>query len=547
MNRRGSVPLLVGTLMISLVGGVGITLDAGRAWLVEARLQSAVDAAGLAAARRMSEPTRDTEAAQVFWANLTQGGRPANFLGATVSSPVVIPDPTRPDRVRVQASATVPLTLGAIFGSTTVSVSHSATARRSATGLEMAIVIDQSGSMFGAKLAAARAAAGTMLDILYGGPDVELARNLYVSVVPFAGEVNIGTVNSHMLDTSSMPAGWDLSRWNGCVEVRSPGFELTDSAPVAGGRFRPFFWPSTFQQVGSVESGRCTAANAYPAVNGVRHCHGDNDWFDYGTNSLRTHAQLAGNEAYDSMRSATPGPAHDASRGAGPNLLCMQTPILPLTARRSVVQAHLNSIAGRNRSNGTNVQAGLQAAWHTLSPAWRGYWQNTNADVPNVPDLPLNYGTPLMRKAVVLMTDGANNWIFPYPDHGRNDCGSTTNRGVCGSASGVELTYSAYGRVSAASGGWNARFPTQQINPVTIGNAVSRFNARFVATCTAMKDAGIQIYVVGFEVANETNRTRLRNCATNPTTHYFEAPTTADLKAAFNKVASQLAGLSLAE
>lgn len=557
MKRRGSVPLLVGTLAATLVAGVGVTIDLGRAWLVEARIQSAIDAAGLAAARRMSESNVQTSAKQIFWANLTQGGRPATFLGATIAEPVVTlePNATNPERVRVEGSATVPLTLGSLLGSRTMTVSHTAVARRSASGLELALVLDISGSMFGTRLEIARAAAKNMVDILHGGPEAERAPNLFISVVPVAGDINIGTVNSHMLNTTGMAPGWDLDRWTGCVEARAANFELTDDAPSAGARFRPYFWRSTFRQVGTVEGGRCTAANAYPAdpaFGGQRFCHGDNDWFDYATNTVRTNAELAGNRRWSTVNGWGHHPA------ASPNLACTRTPIMPLAARRATVQAALDALGtapGSSFSNGSILPPGLQGAWYTLSPQWRGQWRNDpNAGVPDVPALPLDYGLPFRRKAIVFMTDGAPGWIMPSANGTDYACGNINRlgaalpagtRGVCSSATGIDLHYSAYGRVAD----WNTRFPTRPITgatPAAVQAAAgARLNQQLLATCSAIKDSGIEIYIVGFDITPE-RRTRLQTCASSPD-HYFEAPTIPDLNQAFARVAAQLGNLALAQ
>ena len=115
MNRRGSVPLMVAVLIVTLAGGAGVVIDGARAWVVEARLQSAVDAASLVAARRIEEPTRDVEATRAFWASLGQAGRPTDYLGATISAPVVRTDPDDRNQVRVSATATLETTLFSII------------------------------------------------------------------------------------------------------------------------------------------------------------------------------------------------------------------------------------------------------------------------------------------------------------------------------------------------------------------------------------------------------------------------------------------------
>src|SRR4051794_37346503 len=50
-DRRGSVASFLGISIIPIVAAVGLSVDAGRGWLVKSRLSSAIDAAGLAGGR----------------------------------------------------------------------------------------------------------------------------------------------------------------------------------------------------------------------------------------------------------------------------------------------------------------------------------------------------------------------------------------------------------------------------------------------------------------------------------------------------------------
>jgi Flp pilus assembly protein TadG len=546
MNRRGTTAVATAIMMATTIGAAGLAVDTTRVWLVETRLKTAVDAAALAAARRLDEPNRDTEASAVFWSHFIRPDGTQTYLGATIAGPTIAAVAGSTNRLSVQGTATIPLTLFSILGDGNVTRTGTATAQRGGGGLELAIVMDHSSSMGaaasggGTKLEAARTAANTMLDVLYGGADTQ--RNLFVSVVPFSRTINIGTGNSGMLDTSSMPVGWNLNAWSGCVEARRSGHDTTDAAPTGTARFRPYFWPSTYRAVGTYSSGgqsRCVSHNAYPAgTNSPAYCHGDNDW--PATGQGPTQSQLDQNEMYDYLRDR--GMAHN--QVVGPNILCALTPIQPLTASRMAVNAALAAITTPIRSGGTTIATGLHGAWYTLSPSWQGWWQNTNAGVPNVPTLPMPYNAPNMRKVVVMLTDGDNNWqsASAYSDSG-SGCGSS-NDSVCSSLTGTELLYNAYGRVAT----YNQQFPTATISPVTQSNADARLDQRFSAVCTAMKAAnvGITIYVIGFEVATSAHRTLLQNCATSAA-HYFESPTTAELQTVFRQVGAQLAAVRMTD
>ncbi|WP_270936812.1 pilus assembly protein TadG-related protein [Falsiroseomonas oryzae] len=536
MDKRGITTVTTAMFLATLMGAAGLAVDTTRIWLVETRLRIAVDAAALAAVRRLNDAGRDAEAAAVFWSHFTRADGTRDYLGATIGAPSIAPVPGQASVLRVQASATIPMTLFSVVHGSSITRTESATAARGGTGLELAIVMDQSSSMResagsgqGTKLDAARAAVHTMLDVLYAGRDSQ--QNLWVSVVPFSRTINIGPQNTHMLDTANMPAGWSLSAWSGCVEARRNGHDTTDAAPTGAARFRPYFWPSTFRQVGTVASGRCIAANAYSgSSNSTRFCKGDNDWASGG--NAPTQAMLNSNHMYDFLRDD--GMTHEQS--VGPNILCAMTPMQPLTASRTAVNAALAAIQAPPKSGGTTTAVGLQGAWYTLSPNWRGMWQNPNAGIPNTPKLPLPYNTPNMRKVVVMLTDGDNNW---QPAYGPA-CGSS-DASVCSSATGTELLYNAYGRVAD----YNSRFTSARINPVNQTNADARLDERFTAVCDAMKanNSGITIYVIGFQVATQ-HRSRLQSCATSAQ-HYFESPSASQLQAVFQQVGAQLASVRL--
>ena len=537
MNKRGSTLAATAVLAGTLFGTAGLAVDSTRIWLVETRLRTAVDAAALAAARRLNDPGRDAEARAIFSGHFSGTGAGLNYLGASISLPTIVQDAANTSRIRVQASATVQMSLFRVLSSTPVTRTEAATAQRAGIGLELAVVLDQTASMRqaaaggGTKLEAARLAVHTMLDVLYAGQDTQ--RNLWVSVVPFARTINIGTQNTHMLDTAGMPTGWSQAAWSGCVEARRNGHDITDAAPSGPARFRPYFWPSTFRQVGTTATGRCTTDNAYPATsNGTRFCHGDNDW-GIGSNAP-TQTQLDANEMYRVLRAA--GMTH--AQSVGPNILCAFNPIQPLTASRTAVNAALNAITAPLRSGGTTTAVGLQGAWYTLSPNWRGMWQNPNAAILDTPALPLPYDTPHMRKVVVMLTDGDTNWQAPY---GAN-CGSSSDS-VCAAASGTELMYGAYGRVAQ----YNTTFPSARISPVSQANADARLDSRFAAVCQAMKapGSGITVYVIGFEVSS-AHRPLLQACASSPQ-HYFESPTTSQLQSVFQQVGNQLASVRLVD
>ncbi len=71
-------------------------------------------------------------------------------------------------------------------------------------------------------------------------------------------------------------------------------------------------------------------------------------------------------------------------------------------------------------------------------------------------------------------------------------------------------------------------------------------NSDTTTICTNMKTAGIEIFTIAFMVEDETSRTMLEGCASNPDTHYFDASDSADLLAAFSGISDSLRVVRLA-
>jgi len=122
----------------------------------------------------------------------------------------------------------------------------------------------------------------------------------------------------------------------------------------------------------------------------------------------------------------------------------------------------------------TRINVGLMWGGYTLSPQWQGYFDTGR------PGLPLP-ATANSDKALVLMTDGENTVYLG--GGGRNNDNTTT-----------------------------------------------------ALQCSAIKARGVTIYTVGFGPRGSVNEPLLQACATLPT-FYFYAPSAADLRTAFRRIA----------
>lgn len=601
-NRRGSIAVATALAALPLIAAAGLAIDGARAWLVSSRLQASLDAAALAGARNLNvtRAARDAEIRAMFWANFVAGqpdplmpDRRIGFLGASTETPVIrdrSDDTSLADTaIRISVSAVVPTTFMQIFGIRTVRVSAAAQARRADLGMELALVLDVTGSM-GANyransqnatdfdtaqnIHALRLASQDLINILYG--ERRFVDGLWVSVVPYTTTVNVGSgrtgqgrfgvnrsqgpnriVNLSLLQATTTdgrhswgqagaaaygPAGWD-----GCIEARFTDRSAEEyEAPPGPTGLRPFFYPSTlrFAAIPANVNDHVNALMRRDAQN--RLWPGDNDWIPAMAVIGGTNSPFAITEQWRSWRQ---------NNSAGPNVGCPEDEVLPLTADRDVVLQHVSRLRSTNRG-GTMANVGLQVGWWTLSPLWRDVWNLGPPPPGQDTPLPLNYGTLFMRKVVVLMTDGVNEW-YDFPGGWPGSCSAgantarrtlpwlaTTNVPVlqvqaCPSNPAApndnDADYTGYGRLRDG-----------RLGTTLPGQATTTLNTRMLELCTALKDAGITIYTVTFNLTNTNTQNIFRQCASNPD-YYFNSPTQADLRAAFQTIGSQLANLRLTQ
>src|SRR6056297_470581 len=140
-DRRANVATMFALAMLPTVGAMGLAIDGGRAYLVHTRMAKALDAAGLAAARVALSDRAAADARRFFDANFQDG-----YLGSTVVDFTYETDENR-DFVTVSARADVPTVLMHLFSFDSLDVSEASVIERLNRGLELALVLDVTGSM----------------------------------------------------------------------------------------------------------------------------------------------------------------------------------------------------------------------------------------------------------------------------------------------------------------------------------------------------------------------------------------------------------------
>ncbi|MEL7049056.1 MAG: hypothetical protein AAFO75_08885, partial [Pseudomonadota bacterium] len=169
--------------------------------------------------------------------------------------------------------------------------------------------------------------------------------------------------------------------------------------------------------------------------------------------------------------------------------------VVPLSADRSLLSARINGLEAYGSTAGA---LGTAFSWYMLSPKWKDIWP-LDSEPSSYDDLEptSGQGGPAVRKVAILMTDGVYNTYRSWKDQNQQK--------------------------------------------------VSKFAED---VCTNMKDAGIEIYTVGFALDELTPNERveaertLRECGSD-IEHFYNTLSISELQQAFRsialKVSSQIA------
>lgn len=232
--RRGAVAVIFALSMIPLMVTAGLAVDLSRAYLIKTRLSHSLDAAGLAVGS-MRTGTTNTAYLEDQFTNFVAANYPSAKEGT-------VHDLTFADNggiITVTGRASVNTVFLSIIGINTITVAASAEIVVETNGLELVMVLDNTGSMnSNNKMNDMKTAAMEMIDIVFGNETAPPL--LKVGLVPFDNTVNIGTANAaYVTDPSAFD--WNGGSWQGCVMARANPDDVSDTDIATGGKWEPFW------------------------------------------------------------------------------------------------------------------------------------------------------------------------------------------------------------------------------------------------------------------------------------------------------------------
>ncbi len=494
--RKANIAILFGLSLIPIALAVGIATDYGSALAVRSRMVDAADAAALAVGSwpDLNEAQLKQKAQQFFDANY-----PSSALGTAGKINVSVLD----DDIKVDVSGVVPTSFMRLVNISNINVGASTVVTRRQRNIELALVLDTTGSMNSSgKMASMQSAAKKMVQDLFGGK--ETSDSLKVAVVPFAAAVNVGE-DKKKEDWIDGKAKSDVSyedfdsrarvfkllknmkgnqKWSGCVRERDGGeYELTDATPSsrdADSLFAPYFAPDEPDS---------------------DHDDGDNYENSYIDDGDCGESKSSKRDA-DTCQRYT-GKYEDASSNSsskGPDWNCPPRAITELTNKQGPVVSAIEQLQPKGN---TVIPAGLLWGWRVLSP--------TEPFTEGKP-----YNDEEWIKAIVLLTDGENS-ISGWSTSGNHN----------------KSSYSAFGY--ASEGHMGSGYDPE-----------GSLNSKTQTVCNNIKAKGILIYTIGFRVDDDTTKALLKSCATKADM-YFNSPSNSQLAGIFSDIAQGLSELRVAQ
>ena len=489
-EERGVVLILFLLVVIPLLLTVALVIDFSQTLVVKRQLTSAVDSAALSLGTlpEIQDAAALREKADAY----ILAHYPEKSIGTLRSD--LTTAVRSGDMVSVSATAEIPTAFLGITGKDKWTVTVNSGVYRRENKLEVVLVLDNTGSMAGNKLASMKTAANTMVDLLFGQDQV--SDKVRMAIVPFANAVNVNVpASTPWLDVSNpAPLNWSIisdlqnrpnksvtslfggilgEPWKGCVRARSDPYDTQDNEPDAGNNrtlFTPYFAP-------------------------------DEGWVDIRNGNNFVLLNLLGLPVSNILKYFTPS----LRLGGGtPNYKCGE-PIQPLTNDRATITSRINAM----RADGnTVIPEGLAWGWRLLSPG-----------------APFTEGVPYSQqdviKVIILLTDGEN---------------SVQGNGAFGSY----FTAYGYKNIPASNNQLGA-------------NANGTLDTKTTQLCNNIKadkdgdpnDRDILLYTIIFDVNSNAIQTLMRNCATDEG-KFFNSPDAEDLQAAFQSIALGLNELRIA-
>jgi Flp pilus assembly protein TadG len=256
-DEGGNFLMLFGLVLVPLIGVTGIAIDYSRASNTRQALNSAIDSAALMAARDAQKLTDGQIRSRIdAW---IRDNLPANVKSQFSNAEITIDRTAR--TIKIDAKATVPTTISAVLGKSQIPVGTNSQSTWGTNKIELALVLDNTGSMSSSgKMTALKQASKDLIKIM---KDASIdPEQIKISIVPFNTQVRIDrSLKDEPWIRYGMTRKVNCDRWgncttetltknvwaqsHGCIADRDQNYDVNDSSSYAASAQQyPAIWCS---------------------------------------------------------------------------------------------------------------------------------------------------------------------------------------------------------------------------------------------------------------------------------------------------------------
>jgi len=229
-DRRGNIAVTFAIMALPMLSFVGAAVDYARASSARSAMQAALDSTSLMIAKEAATTDDLNARATAVFRALYKNDEVANV---TVSASYTPQNGASPGKVEVTGSGELATTFMKVVGFDKLAIGTSSTTTWANLKLRVALALDNTGSMDDAnKMVELKKAAKILVRRLK--TTVVNSGDVYISVVPFNKDVNVGTsISTDFLDWS-----WWGSKahknWDGCVtdRVETGDYDVRSDPPT---------------------------------------------------------------------------------------------------------------------------------------------------------------------------------------------------------------------------------------------------------------------------------------------------------------------------
>ncbi|HZS64524.1 MAG TPA: pilus assembly protein [Xanthobacteraceae bacterium] len=256
-KKDGAIAIIFALAVIPMFALMGAAVDYTHASAIRSDLQAALDATALMASKNaanLNQTQINSAAAAYFNALFVRKDAKTPSLTVTYST-------TGGSTLTVAGNTSMATSFMSIMGISQIDISGTSTVAWGNSRLRVALVLDVTGSMASSgKMTALKTAAKNLLTQLKNAATAD--GDVYVSIIPFAKDVNVGSTNytqswiswtlwnaangtcsksswrnSYNTQSDCQNAGgkWTAANhntWNGCVTDRDQDYDTTNAAPT---------------------------------------------------------------------------------------------------------------------------------------------------------------------------------------------------------------------------------------------------------------------------------------------------------------------------